>query len=282
MVLSLTMNNAGKYIIFNTHILPATEFDDQLLSGLAVYEIIRVIDGIPLFFEDHLSRLFTSVKIARKKLQISKEEIESKIMQLIRVNEKEVGNIEIIFSFKPKIDIPVFMARFVPHFYPDMEMYQNGVKTSFLTYIREKPNAKTKNLGLREMADSIIKKEKVYEVILIDKNNCVLEGSRSNVFFIRQNSLFTAPVNHVLAGITRKKIFEICHHLNIEIIESQILVDNLKQFQSMFISGTSPSVLPVKKAGSYIFDVNNRLLRRLMFAYAAFQTDYIEMKKRQL
>ncbi len=50
------------------------------------------------------------------------------------------------------------------------------------------------------MTNKIIQEQGVAEVLLIDGDNCITEGSRSNVFFIRDNVFYTAPLPHVLAG----------------------------------------------------------------------------------
>ena len=49
------------------------------------------------------------------------------------------------------------------------------------------------------------------------KNNEITEGSRSNIFFLKDETLVTAPDNAVLNGITRKHILEICRENSIRL-----------------------------------------------------------------
>ncbi|MBK6963782.1 MAG: hypothetical protein IPH20_07485 [Bacteroidales bacterium] len=49
------------FFIANRELLPAEHFTEYFSPELHyVYEVFRVIDGIPLFIEDHLERFFLS------------------------------------------------------------------------------------------------------------------------------------------------------------------------------------------------------------------------------
>ena len=52
------------YIVTNNGIRPFSEKEASLQnSDRSVYEVIRVIDGVALFLEDHFYRLVSSMKI---------------------------------------------------------------------------------------------------------------------------------------------------------------------------------------------------------------------------
>ena len=54
-----------KYYIHNFKFKQTSDFDDALTNhGISIYEVIRIEQGIPLFLEDHLSRLFESADIS--------------------------------------------------------------------------------------------------------------------------------------------------------------------------------------------------------------------------
>lgn len=50
----------------------------------------------------------------------------------------------------------------------------------------------------------------------------------------------------------------------IEVIEGNVNYKNIKMFEGLFISGTSPKILPICKVDDVEFDVNNEFLRELM------------------
>ena len=52
-----------KKVINHAGELPESEFlFDKFNSGRSVYEVIRIIDGIALFLEDHFKQLLISMK----------------------------------------------------------------------------------------------------------------------------------------------------------------------------------------------------------------------------
>ena len=76
----------------------------------------------------------------------------------------------------------------IPHAYPTSEDYKQGVPTLTYSAMRENPGVKYINTDLRTRTNRLIKQKQVYEVLLVDKEGYITEGSRSNVFFIRTMS----------------------------------------------------------------------------------------------
>jgi len=110
----------------------------------------------------------------------------------------------------------------------------------------------------------------------------VSEGSRSNVFFIRHDLIRTPPGDQVLKGITRNKVIQLCRKLNIKLIEDPISIDELNKFEAVFLTGTSPKVLPVRRIGSMIYNPDHQLTRLLAVAYDELAADYIRQRRHTL
>jgi len=112
-----------------------------------------------------------------------------------------------------------------------------------------------------------MEKYKVYELLLTSDGK-VTEGSRSNIFFIKGQTIFTAPGDSVLKGITRKKIFGVCKKIRFEVIEKVISINELSDYEAAFLSGTSPKVLPIKQIqGLSEYDTQNETLNKVREAY---------------
>ena len=95
----------------------------------------------------------------------------------------------------------------------------------------------------------------------MNENNLITEGSRSNIFFLKGEALTTAPDNVILNGITRKHILEICIENNIRVEFACVKAD------AVFITGTSPMVLPFCCIDNNFFNVNIPLIERLRKLY---------------
>jgi branched-chain amino acid aminotransferase len=128
---------------------------------------------------------------------------------------------------------------------------------------RKNPNAKIMDSFLRSQADEWRERNNVNEVLLVTHDGFITEGSRSNVFFIKDNTLITAPSDKVLQGIARKHIFAICAENNIEIKEELVHYTKLERMQAAFLSGTSRRVLPINKIDHHHFNTTHPLLKQL-------------------
>lgn len=256
----------NKYFILNNDKKLCEQFDDDLLKGgKSLYEVIRIIDGKPLFLERHLNRLESSSKLTRLDIWISKGEVKEKICELIKINDIRIGNVKIVFKFD---ETNVFLAYFVKHHYPKEEDYKIGVKTILYHGERENPNAKIINLSFRGAVDKEIKEKNVYEAILVNKKGYITEGSKSNIFMIKENKVLTAPLIDVLPGVTRGFIIEICDKIGLKVLEKNINYKDVKDLEGLFISGTSPKILPISKVDSIEFNsANNKVILEIMKKY---------------
>jgi branched-chain amino acid aminotransferase len=141
---------------------------------------------------------------------------------------------------------------------------------------RENPNAKVIQNSVREKANQLILKHKLYEVLLVNGNGLILEGSRSNVFFVKDEVFYTAPASQILVGITRQKILECLNILDFPIIEEAINASEIDQFDAVFLTGTSPKVLPVRSIGNLIYNTKLPQVTKLIAQYNLLIDLYIQ------
>lgn len=259
-----------KYFSLNGDLTLCSEFIAAENEG-GVYEVIRVIKGIPIFLEEHLSRFYQSAEIAGNSIPYPSDRIKNILTELISANETEEGNI--LLSCKTNLK-----AFFIQHVYPREIEFREGVRCGLLHAERQNPNAKVFQTEVRNMANMMISQQGFYEVLLVDEQEQITEGSRSNVFFIREDELLTPPASKVLVGVTRQKTIECASMLGLKFKEMEINVLDLPTYDALFITGTSPNILPVSKIGELGFDVNNHILRKLMQQFDLMITDYLAQK----
>ena len=246
-------------------------------SDRTVYEVIRVIDGVALFLEDHFTRLISSVKIRGLQFRMEFPEFRQNITELTKLNQIKNGNVKFVLTGNELENRWAFS--FIPHSYPSTNDYQQGVATGLLYEERENPNAKVIQSTVRDRANQIISDEKRYEVLLVDRNGQITEGSRSNVFFVKDNRFYTAPEAQVLVGITRQKVLECLTELGCPIVEDAVGASEIDCFDAVFLTGTSPKVLPVNCIGSTQFAVNNYFVEQLIAKYNSTIEAYIKERK---
>lgn len=253
-------------ILVNNQVLDTISFSEKMLAeGLCIYEVIRIFNGAPIFLNDNLLRLDNSLKKSNIPIDPSVLHIPDKIRHLIQLEHIEEGNIKYLLHFtNGQTDEYLYS---IPHTYPAARDYRQGVDTVTCQAIRKNPEVKYLNPALREQTDELIRKCRVYEVILTDAEGYITEGSRSNIFFIKENIVYTAPVQYVLPGTSRKRVIDICKKQGIPVKETRIALPALPEYEAAFITGTSPLVLPIRKINHYSFDVQNITLRTIMSSY---------------
>lgn len=270
---------SGSYYFNKNSFSKTTTFNSSPSGpGTDLYEVLRIQDGICLFFEEHFERLLTSVRLSGNTTCLHGEDIRSFIQVLIRKNRMVRGNIKIVLRFERGFD-PALLIYRIPHFYPSAAAYRNGVSTCLFKVTRDHPNVKVVLPAVRQQLTDFISSKHIYEAILVNDIDCITEGSRSNLFFIRENVLYTAPGDQILRGITRSKIIEICKILNYKLIEASISINDLNNFEASFITGTSPKVLPVKSIDNLKFQVFHPVTEAISRAYECLVKDYMEANK---
>jgi branched-chain amino acid aminotransferase len=254
----------------------------MITEGTSLYEVVRVVDGVPLFLEKHLERLKNSADIVNLKLWLSIEEIKAKMLELMKVNKVDQGNIKIVFNFNKEglQKRNTFLVYFLKHHYPTKQQYEKGVPTIICSMERTNPNAKVINTNLKNVTDEMMKKTGAYEAVLVDKNDYITEGSRSNIFMVKNGTVVTAPIDDVLPGITRQFIIEACRRENIKFSEERVKYQEIDKLEALFITGTSPKVLAINKVNDYIFPSStNIIVQNIISAYNRIIEEYIRINK---
>ena len=267
----------GKYYFYNHQLRPIHEFQrSALVSGKTIYEVLKICDRVPLFYEDHFERLHQSFVLAGKSLAFSSAQILEAVFQVIDSNNLVTGNVKLIFN----PDEFSFSSYIIPHRYPTLQHLHNGVQVSLLNALRNNPNTKLLNASLRSLTNQLIEEKGVYEVLLLNNQNCITEGSRSNFFAILGDEIVTPPLEQVLPGITRKKVKEIAQLLSVTYVEKSLPLDVVLSCDALFLSGTSPGILAINKLENHTFQTENILLKKILDAYQQLIKSYIFTHKR--
>jgi branched-chain amino acid aminotransferase len=232
-----------------------------------VYEVLRITNKIPIFLNDHLSRLKESLILLGISDQFDENYAEKIILALIKKNNISIGNLKLLFGYSK--DYPKYASYFIPHYYPTENEYKYGIKLTSYSIVRKEPQIK------QILINDLIKKEientrlitNAYEILLVNEMNCITEGSKSNIFLIKNNTLYSSLEKWILKGITRKYILDIIIKYKLDYIEKVIKKSDLPNFDAAFICGTSPKVLPVKEIDDIFYNTNHSIIQFIKEKY---------------
>jgi branched-chain amino acid aminotransferase len=245
---------------------------------LAFYEVIRIIDGVPLFYEDHYSRLRSSLGKCEFEFSLTKKELKEQIKKVCDLNGFSDCNIKVIvLRYEAEQICLIFVNKF---YYPAKQEYDIGVRCSTIRLKRNNPNVKMIHTEYKAQIKREAEEKEVFEVLLVNEHGKITEGGKSNAFFVKGNKIYTAPEEYILKGITRQYVVDVCEKLGYEVIETLIGVDTLTSFDAVFITGTSINVLPVKTIDDLEIDsAKNSTTQHVLAGYNGLVNSYIKNNK---
>lgn len=226
---------------------------------IKIYEVLAVERGLPLFLKKHIKRLTLSIGEYKK---IDFEKVMSESIKLIKPMLKNcIGfNIKLIYC----VENEIFSAEKIKSRRPSEKLYITGASIDLFPGERDHPLIKRENLPFKKITEDFCKKNGLYDVLLINKNGEIPEGSRSNFLLIsKKNEIITSPIGDALNGITRDTIFEICKNEKIPVIEKKIKLECIKDASGLIITGTSPELLPIINCGDITFKVDIPIIKNL-------------------
>jgi branched-chain amino acid aminotransferase len=233
--------------------------------GSAVFEGIRCYhtpQGPAVFrLPDHIQRLINSARIYRMDIPFTFDELNSALLELLRVNRMDACYIRPIIlrgygdvNVNPfPCPVEAYMACWEWGKYLGADALEQGIDACISTWTRIAPNtlpALAKAAG-NYMNSQLIRMEAVtngyVEGIALDTAGYVSEGSGQNIFVCANGKLLTPPLgNSVLPGITRDSIITLARELNVSVIEQLIPREMLYIADEVFFVGTASEVTPIR------------------------------------
>ncbi|MBN1891705.1 MAG: aminotransferase class IV [Clostridiales bacterium] len=293
MAFPIIENPRGEYCICNGEkVLFSSEKGKFLMNPVdqtTYYESIRFRDGIMLFFEDHMLRLYRSVQ-AKESFEFDSEVLYEQAMRLIRdlcVEEQE-GNLRIVLTSDHSV------VHLSDATYPERSMFEKGVVTATLKWVRIEPQVKVFRGDYKQAVAERMGKETTYgipyEVLLCDSDGKITEGSRSNFFVLHEDTVYSPPESMILIGITRKYVMKALEIAGLKYKEQTISLKELVALQdsdscspsdvAVFLTSSPFDILPIRSIDDVCFySAANQRLKRLSEAYMQIVHHYIQSRK---
>ena len=250
----------------NLHVL-----SHGLHYGSCVFEGERVYNGKIFKLREHTDRLIYSAKRMGFEIPFSADEIDKACNEIIKIQKVKNGYVRpvawrgsemmAISAQKNKIHFAVATWEWGSYFDPKIK--QNGIKLNISQWRRPAPNTipwDTKAAGLYmicTLSKHEAENEGFNDSLMLDHEDYVAEATGANIFFIKEKSkeIHTPIPDCFLDGITRRTIIDIAKEKGFEIIERKIQLEELKDFDACFLTGTAAEVTPVSQIGDYNFKV---------------------------
>ena len=256
----------GKFVEWrhaNVHVL-----NHGLHYASCVFEGLRIYNGKIFKLDEHTERLFKSAKILDLDIPYNYQEVIDISKQIILKQNISDGYLRpvvwrgsemmAISAKKGSTNLAIAAWEWPSYFSPKKLL--EGIKLNVSKWLRPSPESAptdSKAAGLY-MICSLSKHEAEKlgfdDALMLDYRGYVAEATGANIFFVKENELFTPLADCFLNGITRQTVIEIAQENNIKVHERHFELDFLKTCDEVFLTGTAVEITPVSSIKEFNFE----------------------------
>lgn len=267
------------YLYLNGEIVHASEavispFDHGYLYGLGVFETFRTYEGHPFLLKDHLKRLSHGLKELNIAADLDEEKIRNAITALLNKNGlKDAycrfnisgGAGEIGLQTTPYEDATVIL--FQKELPPSLPLKE---KEGVLLQLRRNTPETGERLKSHHYLNNMAAKREIgpspqQEGIFLTKDGHLCEGITSNLFWVKDEELYTPAVETgLLNGITRQFILALAERMQFQVWEGLFELEGLLGADEVFFTNSVQEIIPVNRIDSMSLPGRNGKYTRLL------------------
>ncbi|MGI8951679.1 MAG: branched-chain amino acid transaminase [Chitinophagaceae bacterium] len=253
--------NENTIVYHNGKFVKATEakidlYSQSLHYGYAVFEGIRsykTINNETKIFKatEHFERLKNSAQGLNIPFNYYTNELIEITYQLLEKNSLQNAYIRPLVYAPANMGFTKNTESFIVIEAWEMGLFLGDKLLRVCTSSFERPNPKGFKIEVKAaghyvnsiLASQEAKAKGFDEALLTDINGFVAEAPGANMFYEKDDKLFTPSLGNILPGITRETVFEICNVLDISVEEKLFTIDELKQADAAFFCGTAAEII---------------------------------------
>lgn len=241
--------------------------DWGFLRSDATYDVAHVWQGSFFRLEDHLDRFERSMERLHMSVSFSRTEIREILMECVRLSGLRDAYAEVICtrgvppagSRDPRECENTLFAFVIPFVWiVDPDKQERGLHATISRVQRIPPGSVDPTAKNYHWLDLTMGLYEAYgrggeTVILVDREDNVVEGPGFNVFTVEDGCIST-PNTGVLEGITRKTVIELASKLGIPLGERAVSANEVRRADEVFATSTAGGIMPVTEVDGKAVD----------------------------
>lgn len=264
--------NDNVLIYVNGELFPRNEakisvFDSGYLVGDGIWEALRLHDGVLVFLDEHLNRLWQAAATVGMDLKMSKQELTDKIWQTLNANNMHDG-VHVRFmvtrgtkktpSQDPRLVVSGPNLVIIPEYKlasPDSR--KRGVTLFTSTIRRGSPDYLDPRLNCHSKLHEVIALVQALEAgadeaLMLDVHGFVATCNATNFFIVKNGEVWTSTGQYCMNGITRGKIIQVANENGIACYQKNFSLFDVYGADEAFVTGTFGGLTPVAKVDGRI------------------------------
>ncbi len=259
--------NKDVLIYVNGELYPRSEakisvFDSGYLVGDGIWEAVRLHEGVLVFLDLHLDRLWAAAATVGMDLGMTRAELTEKIWYTLNANNMH-DNVHARFmvtrgikktpSQDPRLTISgpnlVIIAE---HKKASSKSKAKGVTLFTSTIRRGAPDYLDPRLNCHSKLHEVMALVQAIEAgadeaLMLDINGFVSTCNATNFFMVTKGEVWTSTGQYCMNGITRGNIIRVCEENGIVCKQKNFSLFDLYGADEAFVTGTFGGVTPVTK-----------------------------------
>jgi branched-chain amino acid aminotransferase len=275
--------NENLQIFIKDRLYPRAEakvsvFDSSVQGGDAVWEGLRVYPEGIVCLDKHLTRLHESAKTLAFTDIPSKEFVKNAIKETLDANGMQddthirltlTRGEKITSGMDPRLNqngsCLIVLAEWKPLVYDN----KGGIKVISSSQRRNAPQFLDSKIHHNNLLNNILAKIQANVAgkdagLMLDERGFVAELNGSNLFMVKNNTVYTPYAHACLPGITRNTVIDLCQRLGIAIQERDISLSEMYNADGVFATGTMGELTPVVEIDGRVIRSNHTFMSEIL------------------
>ena len=237
-------------------------FDSGYLVGDGVWEALRLHDGVLVFLDEHLDRLWQGAATVGMDLKMTRQELVDKIWTTLRANDMHDGvhvrfmvtrGIKKTPSQDPRLTVTGPNLVIIPEYkLASADSHQRGVTLFTSTIRRGSPDYLDPRLNCHSKLHEVMALVQAIEAgadeaLMLDIHGFVATCNATNFFMVTRGEVWTSTGQYCMNGITRGKVIKVANDNGIPCQQKNFSLFDVYGADEAFVTGTFGGLTPVVK-----------------------------------
>jgi len=233
-------------VMLNGEVLPIGEAalpvsDRALTHGLGLYETLKLVSGVPVFFEEHVARLDRGLETLGLERPASRVEMAAQITRISQATGVADGACRVLVTAGAPGGRPNLLIQTDQRLFP-----ARPLRVITFQGVRIRAELKAMTVMQSYLAQRAATAAGVDDAVLVDDEGRMFEGATSNLFLVRGGGLVTPPAEGaILPGVLRAKVEELGSAAGLTIVEAYARVADLRPDDGLLLTSSVRGIVMV-------------------------------------
>lgn len=252
-------------IYVNGELVPKHEakvsvYDSGFMLGDGMWEGMRLYDGHWAFFDEHMDRLFNSLKSVSLDSGLTPDGVKELLNKTAAANGMTGdAHCRLMITRGPKVKPfqhpslsrsgPTVVA-IVEHSKPSEDVQAKGIRLATVPQVRGLPMSQDAKYNSHSKLNCVIaclqaEQAGADEALMLDPHGFVNTTNACNFFIVRRGEVWTSTGDYCMNGVTRQKVIDLCRVNDITVYEKNFSLYEAYGADEAFLTGTFGAQTPV-------------------------------------